>query len=242
MASSSSSSSDYADVVASQVPSSGVFRFSDREAMSWATESRASFVAKPISPPKSHAERIAEVAANNTSKLPFLDTERHLTSDNRAHYVHHGAAYLPANMSVAAETGNGSTIVLGHNHAASVCAACSRAATHGLPPAPGTELEPMNSQHRASYQAVPLPKALTHEERQAAIQATRSGAAVLRVFGERPPESVSQLEAANRHMLASPSSRLVPGAGGNGKLTYQFSAFLDLQPANDNCALAALAA
>ena len=30
--------------------------------------------------------------------------------------------------------------------------------------------------------------------------------------------------------------------GGDGQLIYQFSAFLDLQPANDNCALAALAA
>ena len=220
MASSSSSSSSYEYEVPApvQVPSSGIFRFGDRRPMDWSTESRAEFVARELTKPKSVAERVAEVAANNKSKLPFDDRGVYLTSDSRAHYTHHGDAYRPENLAQAATVGGGTTIVLGHNHPAEGCAACTRAAANAAVAGAPAAYEPMNSQHRASFHALPLPKELTREERQAAIQVTRSGAAILKVFGKRPPEGVSAMEAGNRHMLASPPTHNVPGAGGDGKV------------------------
>jgi len=218
MASSSSSSSssyEYEVPAPVQVPSSGIFRFGDRRPMDFSTESRAEFVAREISKPKSVAERVAEVAANNKSKLPFDDRGVYLTSDSRAHYAHHGEAYRPENRAQAAKVGEGTAIVLGHNHPAAECSSCQRAAANA-PEAAGYEV--MNSQHRASFHALPLPRELTREERQAAIQVTRSGAAILKVFGRRPPESVSAMEAGNRHMLAAPPTHDVPGAGGDGKV------------------------
>lgn len=224
---SSSSSSSAADPYAYEVPApvrvpdSSVFRFGDREPMDFLTESRAEFVARTLTQPKSAAERVAEVAANNKSKLPFDDRGVYLTSDSRAHYAHHGAAYRPENMSKAATVGEGTSIVLGHNHAPSAqCAACARAAADAPavgPPPEGAGYEAMNSQHRASFYAMELPRELTREERQAAIQVTRSGEAILKTFGKRPPEAVSAMEAGNRDMVASPSMRGVPAAGGDGK-------------------------
>ena len=63
-----------------------------------------------------------------------------------------------------------------------------------------------------------MPVELSKEERAAAIAVTRSGAAILKVFGKRPPEGVSAMEAGNRHMLAAPPTHDVPGAGGDGKV------------------------
>ena len=216
--SSSSSAYEYEAAAPLQVPSSGIFRFGDRRPQDYSTESRAEFVARELTQPKSVAERVAEVAANNKSKLPFDDRGVYLTSDSRAHYAHHGDAYRAENRAQAAKVGEGTAIVLGHNHPAEGCAACRRAAADAPVVGAGAGYEPMNSQHRASFHALPLPKELTREERQAAIQVTRSGAAILKVFGKRPPESVSAMEAGNRHMLAAPPTHNVPGAGGDGKV------------------------
>ena len=218
MASSSSSSSaaayEYEAPAPLQVPSSGIFRFGDRRPMDFSTESRAEFVARELTQPKSVAERVAEVAANNKSKLPFDDRGVYLTSDSRAHYQHWGEAYRPENRAKASTVGGGTTIVLGHNHPAETCAACRRAAADAAPGSAGYEV--MNSQHRASFHKMPMPVELSKEERAAAIAVTRSGAAILKVFGKRPPESVSAMEAGNRHMLAAPPTHDVPGAGGDG--------------------------
>ena len=197
--SSSSSSDPYAYTTASplRAPSSSVFRVSDRCADDNSTTYRASFVSMPIEKPKSHEERVAEVAANNRSKLPFLERERHLQTDSRAHFVHHGSAYRagdaagrPPICDPSAENGGGTCIHFGHFH------------------------EPANSQHRASFVRLPLPRELTKEERLADIQRTRSGEAILKNFGKRPMDAVSTLEAGNRAMLASERMDHVPGAGG----------------------------
>jgi len=218
-ASSSSSSSaayEYEAPAPLQVPSSGIFRFGDRRPMDFSTESRAEFVARELTQPKSVAERVAEVAANNKSKLPFDDRGVYLTSDSRAHYQHWGEAYRPENRAKASTVGGGTTIVLGHNHPPETCAACRRAAADAAPGSAGYEV--MNSQHRASFHKMPMPVELSKEERAAAIAVTRSGAAILKVFGKRPPEGVSAMEAGNRHMLAAPPTHDVPGAGGDGKV------------------------
>ena len=213
-ASASSSSSaaayEYEAPAPLQVPSSGIFRFGDRRPMDFSTESRAEFVARALTQPKSVAERVAEVAANNKSKLPFDDRGVYLTSDSRAHYTHWGEAYRPENMAKASTVGGGTTIVLGHNHPAETCAACRRAGSEAY--------EAPTSQHRASFHKMEMPVELSKEERAAAIAVTRSGAAILKVFGKRPPEGVSAMEAGNRHMLAAPPTHDVPGAGGDGKV------------------------
>jgi hypothetical protein len=192
---------DYNPTQSTIAPSSWVFRASDRIPMDYQTVYREAYIAKEfLDKPKSNQEKIAAVAEINKSKLPFFDKGKHHTTDTMANYVSYvdTGVYKPESELRSRPIDPNSDnreFQLGYYH------------------------EPINSTTRVSYTKHILPKELSREERLADIQRTRAGVAILKNFGDRRPEPISTMEAGNRHMLAAPSTKTIPGAGGNGSST-----------------------
>jgi hypothetical protein len=171
---------------------SSVFRVGDRQVDTYETDYRTFYHAHPLERKEaSSSSSLPAATVANRSNLPFLDKNVPLTTDSRDFYKHHGAAYLPENMSKASTTDSQHTDI-----------------------AFGYERDPLSTVSRDAYTVPPLAKRKTREEAMAEIQVTRSGVAIVRSLSGAPPTYLSTMEAGNRGMLQAPAQTAVPAAGG----------------------------